>query len=100
MNPSRGLAEDYLRRRLLSNAEEEKSARRSGAKEHRLPAEDGGGDAERQGGVDAGREEDQADVVPLVVAGEDLFRDQADVEDGHERQLRVQLNPRQDSHNR
>src|SRR5277367_4317439 len=49
------------------------------------------GDEEGGGGVDAGGGEDDDDVVPVVGAGDQFFAEEADVENGNEGELCVEI---------
>src|SRR5205807_6649081 len=56
-----------------------------GAEEDRLALEHFDGDEERRGRIDAAREQNKQDVVPVKSAGDYFFADQASAEDGNER---------------
>src|SRR5437899_10031982 len=58
-----------------------------GAEEDRLALEHFDGDEERRGRIDAAREQNKQDVVPVKSAGDYFFADQASAEDGNESEL-------------
>ena len=58
-----------------------------GAEEDRLALEHFDGDEERRGRIDAARDQNKQDVVPVKSAGDYFFADQASAEDGNESEL-------------
>src|SRR6266404_3123615 len=64
---------------------------KSGAEEDGFALEHFDGEEEGGGGVDAGGKENDGDEIPVVSAGDELFAEKADVEDGDERKFGSEL---------
>jgi len=62
-----------------------------GAEEDGLTLEHFDGNEESDGGVGAGRDEDDGDGTPMIGAGNDLLADEAGAQDRDEGELRIEL---------